>query len=200
MALPWCWPCPSGLCGDHCVPRAGTLLSASQGSALGAERLQLLILAAWGHSSPSPTSWSPSLDHLSHPATALPNQPKFLREVPAQGSPAKVAFAAKLQSSVPSCFVSCAAWKRVIIRLSSRLLLYFVDGEKMGISYSPFALKGENLFFSFPSFQPFIQINLWAEAKPGEISCKMMKFSEPNGGNYRGLESKLFCNFNKSRL
>jgi len=72
----------------------------------------------------------------------------------------------------------------------------------MGISYPPFPPNGENLFFFLfsPSLKPFIRVNLWVEAKPGEISCEKMDFSEPNGSNYRGLESKLFRSLNKSRL
>jgi len=78
----------------------------------------------------------------------------------------------------------------------------------MGISSSPSLLKErrkkkkkkKNFYFIFNCSKPFVQINLWAEAKPAKIPCETMKFSEPNRSNYRGLGSKLFCNFNKSRL
>lgn len=78
----------------------------------------------------------------------------------------------------------------------------------MGISSSPSLLKERRkkkkkrrtFSFLFHCSKPFVQINLWAEAKPAKISCETMKFSEPNRSNYRGLGSKLFCNFNKSRL
>lgn len=92
---------------------------------------------------------SPALSQGSRMARAPPTQPKFLGEVPAQGSPAKAGSTAKLQFSVASCTGFHTVQKRVIMLLSSLLLFYFVDGEKMGISYSLFPPNGENLFFFF---------------------------------------------------
>lgn len=85
--------------------------------------------------------------------------------------------------------------------LSSLFRFYFVNGEKMGISYSPFPLNRENLFF-FVSPRSSLLYKLISGLRPslGKFHLKTMKFSEPNGSNYRGLESELFRNFDKSRL
>lgn len=80
-----------------------------------------------------------------------------------------------------------------ILSMGSKWMFLILPSRPTGRTF-PF------FFFFVPALNSFIQINLWAEAKPWEISSKRMKFSEPNGSNYREFESKLFGNFNKSRL
>lgn len=230
MSLARCWAvpgqhhgdrgCPPGLAPSCPLPRARLKEQSSPGAVESSSSFQHRLqtsLAAWGNhsSSASPEHPAPVLPRGAGPGTGsspspeprLPhgrhstNSTQISPGGAGIGLPGKGGFHSQIAvfSSQP-LWLSRRSEKSHYAPFFFLSLLFCRWGENGYFLFSLPTERGEPFLFFFPSLKPFMQINLWAEAKPGEISSKTMKFSEPNGSNYRGLESKLFRNFNKSRL